>query len=347
MEVRSTDEPVDVTCDASHIELLAGLDVSVIDESGNPVSTLDMNITNSQGVERLRRVTFGSNMLVPFVSGGRLGDLADNSPLFRSILNRFLVYTYISTQLVEAVKKLHSLGVVHGGISPSNIYCVSASCEEVVLGEFSRAYTEKDPLLPSLKYALEISQDSVRMMAMEKDLKDDVDPKITKMLMDYASKPVTWDSARKVDWFGLGGALFYVVSGSRFYVDSMDSSKTSSRMLSDFIFASLSQKEMTNRVTDTKSKAALEKIRDQVAEGLALIDGLLVVDRSKRISFDTELGRSRMTTSLRANKAVLSALQTDSKVLGNTCASFLKETRRILGSDSKDETIPSFIQQIC
>lgn len=340
-------EPLDVTCDNSHIELLAGLDVDVVGDNGEILKSKVMNITNSQGLVTERHVEFSTNLLVPYTAGGRMGDVIDNNPNFRSILNRYLAYTNVAAQLVEAVKRLHTIGVSHAGITPSTVYCSNAVCDEVTLGEFGRSFAEKDPILASMGYVNEIAQESVRFMSVYNQNKNDVDPKVVKQAFEYLRKPVTWDAARKVDWFGLGGTLFYIVGGSRIYVDSVENVRTSSRMLAEFIVSNLGDSELVDRIKDPKSRRVLEKVRSQVAEGLALIDGLLTIDRSKRISFDNDLGRSQMSTGLRANRAVLSVLQTDSRSPGNTCAHFLKETKRVVGNMDQSVGIPSFIQQVC
>ena len=347
LEAHRSEEPYDITCDNSHLELLAGLDVHVIDEAGNDLKSRLMNITSSQGKTTERRMEFGSNMLVPYMAGGRLGDVIDNNPSFKSLASRYLAYTVIAAQLVESVKRLHSIGVAHSGIAPSTVYCTSPTCEEIVLGEFGRAFTEKDPIIASGLYATEVSQDSVRFMSFDSNAEEDINQKVIKLFKGYAAEKPNWNAAKKVDWFGLGGTFFYVVSGSRIFIDSMDVARSSSRVMADFIVKSMSDRKLVSQVKDAQGRKLLGRIRDQVAEGLALIDGLMVADRSKRISFDTENGQTRATSSLRANKALMSAIQTEVKASGNTCASFLQETKRVIPAISPMTSVPSFLQSIC
>ena len=347
LDTPSTEEPVDITCDSTHLEILGGLDVDLIDKDGKELKSLMMNITSSQGDVTERRVDFTSNMLVPYMSGGRLGDVIDNTPSFKSITARYLAYTSIAPQLIEAVKRLHSLGIAHSGITPSTVYCSNPSCDEVTLGEFGRAYTDKNPLAASTQFVSEIAQDAVRFMTLDGSPKEGIDAKVIRKLSSYAAQPASWDAARTVDWFGLGGTLFYVVASSRVYIDSADLSRTSSRSVAEFVVKSMNERALINRVPDAQSRTVLSKIRDSVAEGLSLIDGLLAVDRSKRINFDTEEGRSRISTSLRANKAAMSVLQTEVRTAGSTCASFLHETRKIIPSMNAKQSMPSFLQHLC
>jgi serine/threonine protein kinase len=348
LEDNPAGEPFDISCDNSHLEMLHGMDVEVIDREGKSVKSLLMNITNSQGIVSERRLDFTSNILVPYMSGGRLGDVVDHNPALRSIVNRYLAYTVTAVQLIESVRKLHELGIAHLGIAPSTVYCSNPSCDEVTLGEFSRAYAKKDPILSSSRFTSEMAQDSVRYMSFEAgNSPEQIDSRVIKQLSKYADMPISWESVRKVDWFGLGGTFFYIVGGSRIFIDSIKISRTSSRALADFIVTSMSDKHLISRVTDKESRKAFDKIRDNVAEGLTLIDGLLSSDRSKRISFDTESAETRVSASLRANKAVMSALQTETKVAGRTCASFLAETRRVIPSMSADVGVPSFLQTVC
>lgn len=347
LEAHRGDEPTDITCDNSHLELLAGLDVHVIDQDGKDLKSMLMNITSSQGVTTERRVDFTSNVLVPYMAGGRLGDAIDRNPSFKSLANRYWTYTVMATQLVEAVKRMHSIGVAHAGISPSTVYCTSPTCEEVILGEFSRAYAEKDPILASGRFVSEFSQEAVRFMSNDEYRAEEINKKVVNQFNAYSADKPNWNAAKKVDWFGLGGTFFYVVSGNRIYVDSVEVSRSSSRMLADFIINNMSNKKLVDKVKDEQSKKLLVQVRDQIAEGLALIDGLLVADRSKRITFDDDRGQTRLTNSLRANKAVMSAIQTEVRASGNTCASFLQETRRVIPELSPRAPVPSFLQSIC
>ena len=346
LETKPSNEPFDFTCDPAHLQILLGVDVPVIDAQGNALSAKLMSITDSRGDDQERRVDFTATMLHPYSAGGRLNDAINNSPMYRSLTHRYLLYTGIAVQLVEAVKKLHSIGLAHLSITQGSIFCLNPSCEEVVLGGFATAFAQKNPIMASAQFANELMQNAVRFESFQEPDSKEIDPTIVKTFMAYGKKKPDFDAARKVDWYALGGTLFNVVSGYRLVADTKEVQQTGSRSIAEFIMHSMSDKQIVAKVTDKKSRELYDRIRDQVAESLLLIDGMIAVDRSKRISFDTEQARDRVTTSLRANKAIMSALQTDTASAGATCASFIDESRRIIPQLSR-MPVPSFLQQIC
>lgn len=347
-QVKSSAEPRDVVCDSHHVQLLLGVDVPVLDEIGNTLKSQLMNISNSQGYETQRRVDFSANTLVPYISGGRLGDVIDHRPEFKSLLHRYITYTTLSNQLVRAVKYIHSVGVSHLSIDPSTVICSNKDCSEVFLSDFGQGATEAS--VTSSMYATEIMQDSVRFMAFDDNPNADIDKKIIEKLKEYQSAKPSWESAKKVDWFALGGTLFYLVAGSRIYVDSLMFSSKSSRPLSNFIVDTMTFKNMASKMKTKTDEKSLGKIRHFVGDSLLLIDGLLTVDREKRISFDSDDGRKRINSSLRASKSVMSALEIDGgSKSSSSCASFIQETGAVLPELRVDEhhRLPSFMQEIC
>ena len=189
-------------------------------------------------------------------------------------------------------------------------------------------------------------QNSVRFESFQTPDSKEIDRTAIQVLKEYAQRRPDFDAARKVDWYALGGTLFNIVSGYRIVADSKEAQQTGSRAIADFIMQSMSDKQLVDKVKDKQSRRLYDRIREQVAESLLLIDGLLAVDRTKRISFDSDEGRDRVSTSLRANKAIMSALQTETASSGATCASFISQTGRIIPELSR-ATVPSFLQQIC
>ena len=346
IDAHVSEEPLDFTCDSAHLQVLLGVDVSVMDNEGTSLSSKVLMITDSRGEDHERRVDFTATMLHPYSAGGRLNDAINNSPTYRSLTNRYLLYTTIAVQLVEAVKKMHSTGFAHLSIGQGNMFCVSPTCEEVVLGGFGSVFAKKAPILASAEYASELMQNSVRFESFQTPDSKEIDRTAIQVLKEYAQRRPDFDAARKVDWYALGGTLFNIVSGYRIVADSKEAQQTGSRAIADFIMQSMSDKQLVDKVKDKQSRRLYDRIREQVAESLLLIDGLLAVDRTKRISFDSDEGRDRVSTSLRANKAIMSALQTETASSGATCASFISQTGRIIPELSR-ATVPSFLQQIC
>ena len=339
-------EPKDVVCDSHHIQLLLGVDVPVLDQQGNGLKSQLMNVSNSQGYESERRLDFTANILVPYLSGGRLGDVIDHRPDFKSMLHRYLTYTSLSSQLVRAVKYMHSVGVVHLSIDPSTVICANKDCVDVFLSDLGQSATESD--VGAAEFATEFMQDSVRFMSFDENPDSQIDSKIIDTLKKYQLVKPTWETARKVDWFGLGGTLFYLVAGSRMFVDSSLFSSKSSRPLSNYIVDAMTLKNIGSKLKSKPDEKTLGKIRHFVGDSLLLIDGLLTIDREKRISFDSDEGRKRMSSSLRASKAVMSALEIEGHKT-STCASFVEESAAILPELKVDEhqRLPAFMREIC
>lgn len=340
----SSEEPKDIVCDSHHVQLLLGVDVPVIDKDGNALKSELMKISNSQGNESERRIVFFANTLVPYMAGGRLGDIIDRKPEFKLMLHRYLVFTTLSGQLVQAVKFIHSKGIAHLSIDPSTVICSNKDCSDVFLSDFGQGSTEAS--IGSSQYATELMQDSVRFRAFENEPSSDIDTQAIEKLKKYQRDKPTWENARKVDWFGLGGTLFYLVAGNRMYIDSLMLHSKSSRPLSNFIVDAMKLNKVASKLKADEN--TVSKIRHFVGDSLLLIDGLLTIDRTERISFDSDDGKKRMTSSLRASKAVMSALELDDRKSAS-CASFIQESGALIPELRVDQNqrLPAFLRELC
>jgi hypothetical protein len=348
-------------CSNHHLQMLLGLDVPVSDTiDGEALAMRKMSIRNSAGDESDRMLDFGANSLLPYMAGGRLSDLVTRVPKYQSMVVRYPLYVDVAPQMVEAVRHLHSLHVAHLGIQTSTILCSNVACEDAILSDPSAAW-DGDASNPS-PYASELMQQSVRFSQFapkgEEDEEHDDHPKpptegmtnVTHIFADYLTTP-SWEGTMKVDWYGLGGALFYVLAGIRPVAE--DRTGANSHDAAEFIYRALQSKQLLSKIPSEDAKKALMKIRDQVAEGLLLVDGLLQADRSKRISFDAPRMAAHMqktTKNLRSSKALMSALQTDSTVQLTSCASFIANSAKAsetLADLPVGDELPSFLQQIC
>ena len=344
-----------VDCPNHHLQLLLGLDVPVFDTPASdspPVGMRKMRIMNSVGEETDRQLDFGANTLLPYMAGGRLNDLIARVPKYQSMVVRYPLYVDVAPQLVEAVRYLHSIHIAHLGIQTSTVMCSNVDCEDAVLTDPSNAWNGQGS---TSAYANELMQQSVRFAQFAspddeeekgKARIDSVAPIFAKYLSEDAKKP-DWASTLKVDWYGLGGTLFYVLAGIRPVAE--DRSGPNSHDAAEFIYKALQSKQLLNKVPSEEAKVALSKIRDQVAEGLLLVDGLLQTDRTKRISFDAASSVAHATKSLRSSKLLMSALEVDKT---GSCMKFLaqsaKESATLAELPVGDKTgLPSFLQDIC
>lgn len=343
----SSDEPRDVTCENHHLQVILSADVLLRDTNGVPLKSVDMKIANSAGEESVRTVDFTINHVMPYYAGGRLGDVLDRESSFKSIINRYAAYTSIAPQLVEAVKTMHKVGLSHLGIDGSSILCTNTVCDNIVLTEFSRSLSKNRPqAFANSMYTSEVSQSAVRFMGMDNSTSDEADKDVLKLFSKYAKSPVTWESIKKVDWYSVGGTLFYVINGFRHYGDALDNTTTNSHASAVFIIKTLGDKALLSKLKgDTKALSTVNKLRDHVAEGLLLVDGLLSPDRTKRLTFDTEEQRAKIASSFRSNKLAMSALQTEG--VTNACTALLEESRLILPDADRTKTLPSFLQNMC
>jgi len=351
-----------VDCTNHHIQLLLGLDVPVFDKQGAQVlGTVKLPISSSSGDESNRVLDFTANTLLPYMAGGRLNDIVGRVPRYQSMVVRYPLYVDVAPQIVEAVRYLHSIHIAHLGIQTSAIVCSNIECEDAILADPSVAWNGEGKSSP---YANELMQQSVRFSQFTNGESDEKHTpstngqmtEISRMFASYLNS-TDWEAAIKVDWYGLGGSLFYILSGIRPVAE--DRAGPNSHDAAEFIYKALKSKQLLNKIPDEESKKALMKIRDQVAEGLLLVDGLLQTDRSKRISFDfSPVGIQRMqktANNLRSSKALMSsALQLGSQTMTppNSCAKFISESTKAsetlaeLPVQDKD-SFPSFLQQIC
>jgi serine/threonine protein kinase len=322
-----------------------------------------MKITNSVGEDSDRVLDFTANTLLPYMAGGRLSDIISRVPRYQSMVVRYPLYVDVAPQMVDAVRYLHSINVAHLGIQTSSILCSDFNCEDAVLSDPTVAWNGEGPVST---YANELMQQSVRFTEFASpDQADDVhDGYIVKKFSSYLNG-TNWDSATKVDWYGLGGSLFYILAGIRPVAE--DRTGPNSHDAAEFIYKALQSKQLLTKISTEESKKALMKIRDQVAEGLLLVDGLLQTDRAKRISFDLTASSNqrvqKTTNNLRSSsKILMSALQTDSipssakaisDVTGSTtCSAFIADSTKASETLSElpvgnKESLPSFIQQLC
>jgi hypothetical protein len=143
-----------------------------------------------------------------------------------------------------------------------------------------------------------------------------------------------------------------VITSSRYAPDEVRGSTYGE--LSESIFKAFTEKGLS----DPKFASSMKKLRNAVTEGLMIVEGLLVADRSKRITFDqTKVGLDRVgkaSNSLRASKALMSALEVDnsSRQSKSSCSSFMEnavENSKVLKElPIKDKSnLPAFIQDMC
>jgi serine/threonine protein kinase len=358
-----------VECPNHHIQYVIGIDVPVLD-SGVELDNLDMEIPNARGNSEARRLDFRANVLLPYVPRGRLSDLLEGVPKYQNLAFRYPLYTTVFPQLVDAVRSMHSAGFVHLGVDPSTVLCVDVDCDTIYVTDFSKS-SRKDQSTPSA-FANEMYQESIRIASVESNNSDEeyeeIDASAIEQFKAYALKEKTtfkWDSARQVDWYSVGATCYYVLAQQRYTPDVIDSTRT--KHLAEFIYISFTKnlmgKSAPTATADLNVVETLSKIRNYVTEGLLVVDGLLVTDRSKRISFDDHPNQESTiaettTNNLRSGRQLMSSLQLDAKnafagkAASTTCASFVqtavKESNVInqLPIQSRDD-LPSFMQNVC
>jgi len=331
-----------------------------------------MTIPSSKGIESKRVIDFSTNILIPYMEGGRLSDIFNTVPRYQSTMLRYPLYVTVASRLIEAVRFLHAHHVAHLAIEPSSIVCSTSDCDEIMLTDFSRASIGVAPS----PYANELMQDSVRFISYEEPAKDEDEDSparsakpnedIVKGFHEYALEDIkkpNWTGAMKVDWFAVGGTFFSILTRSRYAPDEITQSKgpSISRDLAEYIFKTFEDRKVLDRIQkDSHTASTLKRVRDSVTEGLMLIEGLLNPNRDVRITLDPSDGDdervSQARKSLRASHAMMSALQLDhSKPLKprkSTCASFMEQAIRksaVLNnidiSDKKQ--LPSFMREFC
>ena len=367
----NTTEP-SVTCQNHHLQVSFGSNVPIISsDSGAPLKgKKTMVIPSSKGIESKRVIDFATNILIPYMEGGRLSDIFNTAPRYQSTMLRYPLYVTVATRLVEAVRFLHSHNVAHLAIEPSSIICSSIDCDEIMLTDFSRATFGASPS----PFANELMQDAVRFVSYEEPAKDEEgmpseakpNAKIIQEFKEYGmedAKHPSWSTKTLVDWYAVGGTFFSILTRSRYAPDELSQSKgpSISRELAEYIFKTFEDRKVLDRVqSDRDTSATLKRVRNSVTEGLILIEGLLHPNRDQRISLDPVDGEDDRATqarkSLRASHALMSALQVEvnrpGKQRKSTCASFMEQTIKksdvLHGIDVHDKgSLPSFMREFC
>jgi serine/threonine protein kinase len=340
-----------VTCANHHIQVLLGLDVPVMEQSDSKtvLGTRKMRLMNSKGEETDRNLDFKANTLLPFMAGGRLSDLVSRVPKYQSMVVRYPLYVDVAPQMVDALRFMHSQHIAHLGVQASTILCSSVNCEDAVLSDPSTAWNGAEGTQSA--FASELMQPSVRFAQFVGEEKTE-SSEVTKQFAQYLRDDLSWEGTLKVDWYGLGGALFYILAGIRPVAE--DRRGPNSHDVAEFIYKALQSQRLLGKVPSEDAKKALAHIRDQVAEGLLLVDGLLQTDRSKRISFDPFSAEASIKTrsKLRSSKNAISVLQTEAKSSTTSCSAFMaksvKESDTLAALPVNDRTnLPSFLQDIC
>jgi hypothetical protein len=336
-----------VQCQPHHLQLLLGKDIQLFDTTGHLLSTKKLKITNGRGETSDRMVNFQQNMLLPHHEGLSLGDSLDVKKEFKSLVSRYLSYTIIAPQLVDAIKTLHGLGFAHLGLDAGVVLCVDAACTEVVVSDFSRSVESSNKqVIEASPFASELGQTSIRFYAFDgSDTPAMSDRNAIEALGKYTEEKRSFDSLKKVDWFGLGGTLYYIINGQRYYADSQ--SQLGSRSMASFIIKAFNEASgsLLKAEADVSVKRTLTSLRDHIAEGLLLIDGLLDVDRSKRLSFDSEPEKQRLATNLRSTRLAMSALQTESNK--SVCNQYFEESRNVITDFKPTDHLPRFMEEFC
>jgi len=346
-----------VECTNHHVQVMLGANIGIVNVNGRKLDRVSIVAPDSRGKDIVRYVDFDNNLVIPYMGAGRLSDLVMNVPKYQTTVYRYPLYTTVAAQLVESVRFLHSNQIAVLGIEPGTVVCSNPDCDEIMISDLSRATLASSPS----PYASELMQESVRYITSEniidgKEIKKPVDDKTVSLFKDYMSRRPDWDATTKVDWFSVGATFYYILSASRYAPDEVQ--KANVKELSEKIFKAFTDKVVLDQVkNDSKSADTLKKVRDNITEGLLLIDGLLVADRSKRITFDASpKGTERAgkaTNSLRSGKALMSALEVDSAHgHKSSCSSFMesavKNSKILNGLPIENKSkLPSFIQQIC
>lgn len=332
-----------------HVQLLLGLDVPVFDDAnGEQIGMRKVRLMNSVGQESDRQLDFNSNTLIPYMAGGRLSDLIARVPKYQSMVVRYPLYVDVAPQVVEAVRFLHSNHIAHLGIQASTILCSNVNCDYAVLADPANAWNGEG----SSMYANELMQQSVRFTQFSGEESTEEVSQVVPVFAKYLSESAAdWEGAMKVDWYGLGGTLFYILTGMRPVAE--DRTGPNSHDVAEFIYKALQSKQLLSKVPTEEAKASLAKIRDHVTEGLLLVDGLLQTDRSKRISFDNFASFVETAKNLRRSKSLMSAIQLDkNEPRTSNCMKFISdsasESQTLSELPVTDKaTLPSFLQDIC
>ncbi|KAF4661562.1 hypothetical protein FOZ61_003111 [Perkinsus olseni] len=371
-----------VTCPNYHVLYGFGHDISDLKyENGTQVPVtygVTMVVPKASGrkAEDLKNIYFGSNILMQYMPGGRLVDLLQPAGMadqqgylgeFSNMVTRFPLFQKIAPQLVTGLKFLHSKAhMIHLGMSPKTVLCSDAKCSDAAIFEYFNTWDGKIPTPSTPPSGSELMQDSVVLATGPEDGKSLETKEIRALL---GSPSLTFDEAKSVDWYALGGTLFNIISGTRAVVDERKLNNPSVALQAEKVVApeNVKRNSAVHMLTASLSKS----MRSEVVESMLLIDGLLQEDRRRRISFDvddatapTEQHEGAMTKrGLRAGRKPSMQLTTVPDVTeapishvtnttGVTCKEYMKKGEDQVGEKSHLGTFtpnhtPSFMKGIC
>ncbi|KAF4669461.1 hypothetical protein FOL47_002535 [Perkinsus chesapeaki] len=381
-----TGKPGDtVSCPNYHVLYAFGHDVGDIKyENGTQVPVtfgVSMVVPKASGrkANDLKNVFFGSNILMQYMPGGRLVDILQPSGSasaqqgylgeFTSMVTRFPLFQKIAPQLVTGLKFLHAKAhMLHLGMSPKTVLCSDAKCSDAAIFEYYNAWDGKVPTPSTPPSASELMQDSIVIATGPEDGKSTE----TKEIRTLLSNPsLTFNEAKSVDWYALGGTLFNIISGTRAVVDERKLNNPSLALQAEKVVAPENVKR--NSAVHMLTASLSQSMRSEVVESMLLIDGLLQEDRKRRISFDVEdvatpaapaQQPSANKQSLRAHRKPSMQLATVPDVteapisqVANTtgiqCHEYVKKgedqvgQKSHLGTFTPDPDTPSFMKGMC
>ena len=338
---------VELDCEQRYVQVLVGQDVQVYNGT-TLLTNRDAHMKVGDSPLTLS-VDFTHNMVFPYVKDQAPLPLyiAYNENLYSTLAGKFGVFASILPQLTTALRYLHSQHVAHLGIRADAVLCSGVFCEKAVLGEFGRSWNgEGDRPFAAYEVFQEAVQRDTVLNATE-GVQELI--KMGEMAAQNGSTSSEWDDTMAVDWFGLGGTLFFAVATQRPVAEEIQGNPGEAKIASFFyknfktddLFNDSPSVPVAGHAMEVQAPPAsapnpvLDKIKEKVVDGLLLIDGLLQKERIHRINLD-------MLPIVGKTSASLAQIRS-TPMVGKTCSEFVTAVRDI----PTRTALPSFLGGVC
>jgi hypothetical protein len=290
---------------------------------------------------------FTRNILTPAFSGRSLAQEISTNIIYEELPNRFGLYVAALAELTESVRMLHNRGLVHLGLSPDNIMCAGRWCERLLIASYSRVHRTEGPVPDE---AHEVYQAAV----INDELYSSADPRTTALAIMEKSKLQGWEDVKAVDWYALGGTLYYILAMDSVSVESLRGSPTK---VSDFFLTNIvpepvaSVKAGVTKPIETFTTPEVAEVMKKITEGLLILDGLLQEKRDTRLNLDKQK-RGVPQPSLRKGASGFLEIRKTNVVTGVSCHEFVDKVARsspliIQHNLAESIGVASFLQDVC
>ena len=379
-------------CERRSVDVMLAKNVAIVDASGQAVSVQTTNMDlDEESVEDLNAMEaannvsssfveirpsaegksaqltlamdFTKNILTPAFAGRSLAEVVSVNPLYSELSNRFGLYIAALSELTESVRLLHNSGLVHLNLAPENVVCKGKWCEHMLIEGHSRVLRTEGTIPEA---AHEVYQSAIAV----NEIYQSADPRATAKAIADKSKLQGWEDVKTVDWYSLGGTLYYVLSGDSASIEDLRASPTTvsdyflnnmaPQTLPDLAVVEAGIKKAEGDSSPAPTAAEVADVKKKITEALVVLDGLLQEKRESRLNLDKQKRDAPVAVqpSLRKGGAQFAGasgfveIRKANALTGVSCGEFVEKVARssktiVEHNLSESLGVASFLQDVC